>query len=336
MKTPLLYLAVSLLFLNACQQALEESVVPQSEQLALFDEFTQVFGEKYAMFESKGVNWEALAQEQRSKITMSTTEEELFDLMGEMVLQLRDGHTVLMDPKRNLARYYDYTKGYPQNFSIDILNSQYVNASFQQVPEAQVTIGILDDNIGYLQIPTFEQVISEEMINWMLRELRDTRGLIVDVRQNSGGDPDGAARLAAHFTDQRVYIGKERFKTSPPPDGFTENPLFLYPSPTGERYLQPIVVLTNRRCFSATTTLIYYLNPLDHVTFIGGRTGGGSSGVADGTLSNGWYFSLSISEFVDWQGRYLDDGFDPDIEVQLNLNDPEKDELLERAMVELR
>ncbi len=94
--------------------------------------------------------------------------------------------------------------------------------------------------------------------------------------------------------------------------------------------------MTDRYCYSASTTFAYSTNPLSNVTFIGQRTGGGSGSVADGFLANGWHWSLSTSEFIDHLGNHLDDGFDPDIPVLLDLDDNTKDEVIERAILELQ
>ena len=84
------------------------------------------------------------------------------------------------------------------------------------------------------------------------------------------------------------------------------------------------------------TTFLYSTAPIARFKTIGQRTGGGSGSVADGYLANGWYWSLSTSEFIDHLDRHLDDGIDPDISVALDLNDMTKDEIIERAILELQ
>ena len=69
---------------------------------------------------------------------------------------------------------------------------------------------------------------------------------------------------------------------------------------------------------------------------MGQRSGGGSGSVADGYLANGWYWSLSTSEFIDAKGRHLDDGVDADIPVALDLTDTTKDEVMEAAILDLQ
>ncbi len=54
--------------------------------------------------------------------------------------------------------------------------------------------------------------------------------------------------------------------------------------------------------------------------------------MADGYLANGWKYSLSTSEFIDWEGRHLDDGFEPDIKVDMDLKVKDKDEIIEKAL----
>lgn len=222
--------------------------------------------------------------------------------------------------------------GFPKNLNEDLVKL-YLKGDVKTQGDG-LSYTTLDENIGYIVYRDFEKEVTNEMMDAMLTDLKDTKGIILDVRGNGGGDPSNAARMASHFADKKVLTGFERFKTGPGENDFTDSQVYLSPS-TGVNYTKPLMMLTNRGCYSATTTLAYHLNPLDHVTFIGGRTGGGSGSVADGYLANGWYYSLSTSEFIDHEGMHLDDGFDPDILIDLDEMDMTKDEIIERAIEEI-
>ncbi len=323
-------------FLSSCEKAFLEPS-PNGENTVVFDEFWNLFNEKYAMFEVKNVDWKAVYDTKKALVTETTTKEELFEIMSDMVLLLKDGHTEIEDTERDLVRSYDILNGAPINTDLEILIA-HLNTikteDFQTFMQDNSVYTLLDGNIGYIQIPTFDVELTEEEINTMLTHFKDTKGLIIDVRDNTGGDPAGAALLASHLTDKEESTGLERFKTGPGQADFSDSPAFNKPS-GGTRYTKPIKVLTNGLCFSATTTFIYQTNPSSHVTFIGSRTGGGSGSVADGLLSNGWKYALSTSEFIDYEGRHLDNGFDPDIEVWLDENTTDIDEVLQKAIDEL-
>ncbi|MEE9439868.1 MAG: hypothetical protein V3V14_12755 [Saprospiraceae bacterium] len=94
--------------------------------------------------------------------------------------------------------------------------------------------------------------------------------------------------------------------------------------------------MTDRGCFSATTSFIYSVDPIEQIKTIGQRTGGGSGSVTDGFLLMVGIGVLSTSEFFDYKGRHLDDGVEPDNPVVLDLEDMTKDEVLEAAILELK
>lgn len=337
MKKYIFSLIIISFLITSCEKVFVESPSNGNDNQELFDEFWNIFNEKYAMFEFKGVDWQAEYDQIQPTIGTNTSKEELFEIMGGMVQQLRDGHSDLTDLNRDSTKGFDILKGAPINYDFEIWQN-YISTlrtrELQFFQDENSVYTTLTEDIGYIFIPTFNMDIPEEKINDILTQLKDTKGLIIDVRMNTGGLPDVATRLAAHFTDKEIVTGFERFKIGPGAEEFKNSPANSIPA-DGEIYTKPVMVLTNGLCYSATTTFIYQTNPLDNVTFIGSRTGGGSGSVADGFLSNGWKYSLSISEFIDHEGRHLDDGFDPDIEVFLDEGNIGVDEVIQRAIEEI-
>lgn len=326
-----LFAIALLLGTTSCEKiALEPN--PSVDNLSVYDEYWKIFNEKYAMFEFKNVDWDEVKNLTRPLVDNTISQDSFFSILASMTITLRDGHTVLIDYEKSIGGFFDLGAGFPKNLN-DTLVSLYLKGDVKTQGDG-LSYVILDQNIGYITYRDFEKEVTNEMMDAMLTDLKDTKGIILDVRGNGGGDPSYAALMASHFADKTMSSGFERFKTGPDKNDFTDSPATVEPS-TGVNYTKPVMVLTNRGCYSATTTLIYSLNPYEHVKFIGGRTGGGSGSVADGYLSNGWYYSLSTSEFIDHEGRHLDDGFDPDIMIDLDETDMTKDEIIERAIEEI-
>lgn len=306
---------------------------PQTDNISIFEEFYKVIDEKYAMLEFKGVNWKNEYQTYRDKVNNEITDDSLFSVLGEMILKLRDAHTLLEDYENNRYAIYDNESGFLKNLDQEIIDKYYLNENVQTQGDG-FRYKILDDNVGFIEYRDFDMKVKDKMMNDLLNDLKDTKGIILDVRGNGGGDPYYAYLMASHFADKETYVGFERFKTGPKADDFTDSKIYLSPS-DGTNYTKPVMVLTNRQCFSATTTLIYYLNPFSHITFVGALTGGGSGSVFENVLANGWNYSLSSSEFIDWEGSHLDDGFEPDITVELDISVRTKDEIIDRAIFEI-
>jgi len=338
-------LKISILFLlilfSSCEKALMDSV-PETDSFAIFDEYSKLVKEKYAMLEFKDVDITSLENSLRSQITDQTTENELFEIIGQITLSLRDGHSSLVDniADPTIAAQFDFLEGYSPGIDLEILNGYVDTLNKLYVGESDIVRlvwGVLPQNnsIGYIWVPSWNREISDSEIEQVFSDLKETKGLIFDQRMNTGGDPILATKFASYFIDEPLYTGFERFKTGPEMNDFSDSHFTLQPSRNPNTYLKPVMALTDRNVYSAATTFLYSLDPLERVKTVGQITGGGSGSVADGFLANGWYWSLSTSEFIDANGRHLDDGVEPDIPVVLNLDDKTKDEVIERAIMEL-
>ncbi len=345
-----IYLLIALIFtISSCEKAFMEPN-PETDKKAIFNEYVTLVKEKYAMLTYKNVDIDELASTIGATIDESTSETELFQKLGIITLALKDGHSDLSKgdgEDENIQ--YNFLEGYPPAFDLEILSNNYIGKTIN--PEINVlqpendkdvvlaAYGALpqDQEIAYLWVPSWDVEISEDQIERIFASFSNAKGLIFDIRQNTGGDPSLATKFAAYLANgEDIYTGFERFKTGPNPNDFSDSKVYLKPANSDVRFTKPVVVLTDRYCYSASTTFAYSTNPIGNITFIGQRTGGGSGSVADGFLANGWKWSLSTSEFIDHLGNHLDDGIDPDIPVELDLDDTSKDELIERAILELQ
>ncbi|MCE7996179.1 MAG: S41 family peptidase [Roseivirga sp.] len=329
---PIIALASLLLLWSTACEELAFEPQPESTNVQVYEEFWRVFSEKYAMFEAKGVDWQNVYANTRLQVDNTISEDSLFSVLSSMTLSLSDAHTTLINPESGDQAFFDLEVGFPENLDEELISNTYLQGNEKRL--GGFIYSMLPGNIGYIIFRDFESVITDEEVDLILTEFEDTKGIILDVRGNTGGDPFGAGKLASHFTNHEVYAGFERFKTGPGSTDFSDSRFTLEPT-EGITYTKPVMVLTNRLCYSATTTLLYLMDPMPNVTFVGGRTGGGSGSVADGQLINGWYYSLSVSEFIDARDRHLDDGVDPDILVELDPSIPNRDEIIERAIQEL-
>lgn len=345
----LLFITIS--FFSSCEKVFMKPN-PETDNLSIFDEYSTLVKEKYAMLDFKGVNIQQLSDSIRATITDDLTEQELFAKLAIITTRLRDGHSDLSRTPENDADTlnifagFDMSAGYPSGLDINILIENYLNPSInpnmkylwlEDSSDIRVIYGTLaqDSEIGYVWIPSWNHEISDDEIEAIFQAVKNTKGLIFDMRFNTGGDPSLATKFAARFTDQAIYTGFERFKTGPDAGDFSDSPVTLQPF-DGTKYLKPVRVLTDRFVYSASTTFLYSTAPITRFQTIGQRTGGGSGSVADGYLANGWKWSLSTSEFIDHLDRHLDDGIEPDIAVLLDLDDTTKDEVVERAILELQ
>ncbi len=347
MKNKILFIIGLIFFTTVSCEKIFMKPKPKTTPTAIFDEYTKLVREKYGMLTFKQVNINHLSDSLRVFVNDDMTEDSLFNVLGVITRRLKDGHTLLRSYApvgKELTRvaFFNIGKGYPVSFHQGILDNIYIHAGMTKLSKDRAIYGRLtqDTDIAYLRIASFEVDITDAELETMFTSFSGAKGLIVDVRNNGGGSPNLATKIAAYFTSNEIYIGYENFKVGPSENDFSKSFANLKPSSSSNKFLNPVAVLTDRGVYSATTTFCYSTNPLSNVKFIGQRTGGGSGSVADGYLANGWHWNLSISEFVgvDDAGneQYLDNGFEPDITVLLDTLVTSQDEIIERAILELQ
>ena len=193
---------------------------------------------------------------------------------------------------------------------------------------------VFEDNIAYIYCGSFQSGIGEGNLDEVLNKLAICDGLIIDVRNNSGGNLTTAEKLAARFTNEKVLVGYMSHKTGPGHNDFsTPKAVWLEPSLDRVRWQKQAVVLTNRRSFSATNDFVNRMKILPKVTIIGDKTGGGSGLPFSSELPNGWSVRFSASPMYDADMQHLEFGIDPDIKVNMSSEDMQRnvDTIIEAA-----
>jgi C-terminal processing protease CtpA/Prc len=79
--------------------------------------------------------------------------------------------------------------------------SMRVGASGGTAPQPRRDSGLIDGDVGYLRLAIMDDAAVREVATWMPR-FRETRGLIVDVRGNSGGSRDALRALFPYVMSQ--------------------------------------------------------------------------------------------------------------------------------------
>jgi hypothetical protein len=342
-KSIYLILVLAMVGLFSCEKMIMKPN-PETSNIAVFNEYAKLVKEKFGMLEYKGLDIDHLKDSIGATITEDLNEDELFDKLAIITRKLRDGHSSI--EKEDTLYYYEFYEGYPPGIDREILLNYYIGKDVapdiiwvrdKETGETKYIYGHMpqSSDIGYLRVGSWMSVISKEEIEKIFATFKNDKGLIFDLRDNGGGDPMLSTQMASYFTDKEIYLGHEQFKIGPGKNDFVSSDIYLKPSGSANAFLKEVMVLTDIWCFSATTTFMYSLNPLDHISFVGQKSGGGAGSVADGHLANGWKWDLSVSEFIDLNGNHWDEGHEPDIAVALDTTITDKDEVIERALLEL-
>ena len=273
--------------------------------------------------------WNDAYAKYRPRVHDGMTPAQLFEVLCDMLSELRDGHVNLYSAS-DVGRYWSWHEDYPANFS-DSLQRAYLGTDYRIA--GGLYYKILDDNIGYVYYGSFSSGIGEGNLDEVMHYLRLCDGLIMDVRDNSGGTLTYAERLAARFTNEKRLVGYIAHKTGTGHNDFsTPEAEYLEPS-NGIRWQKKAVVLTNRSCYSATNTFVRDMRECPLVTVMGDRTGGGSGLPFSSELPNGWSVRFSACPMYDANMQQIEFGIEPDIHVSLTSEDMSrgKDTMIETA-----
>jgi hypothetical protein len=342
-----IFLIVFSLALVSCEKIVMNPE-PRTDNLSIFNEYAKICIEKYALGEVKGVDLVELADSIRPFVTDNLSEKELFDLMGIFVERMQEGHTSLrtIEFDADFLKTYYYFLGYPSAYNFLIVRDEYygvdANPDVQIIaPENdlfELQYGFLpqDKEIGYIRILSFNMTISDDQLETMMAYLKDSKGLIIDVRGNFGGFIELVGRLCGYFTTTEVKVGTNYIKNGPGENDFAATEMKLEPSGSPYTYSKPVAVLHDRVTFSAGSLFCLAMKALPNVTTIGQIYGGGTGNIVDGFLANGWKWTVSTSNFVDLQSRPTDPGIEADIPMTINPADTITDAIIERAITELQ
>lgn len=331
MKKPLYTLLIYVLTFSftGCIDVEEYNDDPQGN----FEALWHIIDEQYCFLDYKaeeyGLDWDEVYDRYSKDIVSNMTDKDLFNVFDRMLAELRDGHVNLYTGF-DVARYWDWYEDYPQNFS-DSIQRIYLGKDYHIA--SGMKYKVLDDNVGYVYYESFSDAVGEGNLSDMLQELSICKGLIIDVRNNSGGQLTNASKIASRFTNEKILTGYICHKTGPGHSDFSEPyPVYLEPS-NHLRWQKPVCVLTNRSAYSATNDFVNTMNQLDNVTIVGDKTGGGSGLPFSSELPNGWSIRFSASPMFDPQMNQLEFGIEPDVKVDMSSEDmdQEKDTIIERA-----
>lgn len=324
---PTLLFSIALL-LASCVREEEFENTPNGNLEALWT----LMDEHYCFFDLKekelGVNWDEVHQRYAKQVPSKIGTEQLFQVMGNMLGELRDGHVNLLSAFDN-ARNWSWKEDYPTNFS-DTLLRRYLGTDYRISSGMQYRK--LDDNIGYIRCASFDYTFGEGNLNEILLYLAPCNGLIIDIRSNGGGKLTSAEALASRFTNKELLVGYMQHKTGKRHNDFSAmEEQHLHPSPN-LRWQKKVVVLTNRGVYSAANEFTKYMRACGAI-IVGDHTGGGAGMPFSSELPNGWSVRFSACPMFDANRNSTEQGLEPDVHVSLSDADFAKgmDTLIEYA-----
>jgi len=224
-----------------------------------------------------------------------------------------------------------------------------------------IKIKILNDSVGYIHLAScqsnYRRTIDSVFISW-IPQLKNCKGLIVDVRGNRGGSTQTWLMMAAclndsvnnhgtHFSRKHVPTYKMWGRTYEPYNDYylgtameeIRNSPITTNIPDNMKLRQPLIILSNSFVGSATEWFLALMKEEGRATIIGSPSAGCLTEPMVIPLSGDLSAFIAVKKYVNPDGSQSNTtGILPDIEIQRNHKEylKGKDNVLERAIEELR
>lgn len=322
----------SIVLIAGCEKIMEPKA-PQDSPSAIFEHLWTDVHNRYSFFEEKEIDWEAIKEMYRPLIHEDMDPYELFDILGNMLAELQDGHVNLLSTF-NRSRNWSWYEAFSLYYDEQLIYDAYLKTDYRIIgPFHAQTV----DSMLYVNYRSFERTVEEQHMDEIIRLMQFHDGLIIDVRSNGGGSSQNGHAIASRLTHEEQIYARQRFKTGPGRTDFTPWASLKINPHSGDKYLGKVAVLTNRRSYSAATFFAQMMRTLPQVRLFGDQTGGGGGIPVFAELPNGWTYRFSASQTIDLDGEQLEFGVPVD-ELLTNPMDsmPGKDHFIEAAIIWLK
>lgn len=318
MKKRIVYVSFGLLILFFIGTSCESNDFDfENNPKGNFEALWTILDRNYCFFDYKKIDWGEIRIKYGERVTNNMSNDALFKLMAEMLSELKDGHVNLIS-SHDVSRYWSWREDYPPNFEYSIVEN-YLSTDYSI--SSSMKYKILEDNVGYIYYGSFSNDVSNSGFSQILNRMSICNGIILDVRDNGGGSLTNVDRIASRFFNERTLVGYISHKIGEGHNDFSD----LYPkymdSSNSLRYQKPLIVLTNRGCYSATNEFVSTIKHAHNVMVVGDKTGGGSGFPFSSELPNGWSVRFSTSPTFNANKEHIEFGVEPDVRLDMKFED---------------
>jgi C-terminal processing protease CtpA/Prc len=170
-------------------------------------------------------------------------------------------------------------------------------------------------NVGYLKFNMFAPTdVCGSVATREITPLADVDALIIDLRDNGGGDPDMVRYVASYVFSRRTHINDIWTRR-----GNRTEEFWTLAEVPGKRLKDetPVYVLTSSRTFSGGEEFTYDLKMQHRATIVGETTGGGAHPVSGHRIDDHFMIGVPFARAINpishanWEGI----GVEPDVKV---------------------
>lgn len=311
--------------ITGCESLL---VKPATENLKMedFEAAWNRINEVYPFLDFKKLDWDSIYTVYKPQFEAARGDE-FYLVFHEFLSELKDGHVYYrVDGGGKIYPYYPQRHIKDRHGYNPFVIRSYFDTELIVTESKVAEYGITADNIGYVFISGFHDNYLINEFAGILGYLKETTGLIIDIRQKRGGSYDNVEAVVTCFMTEplerpRLFLLHE-FIDLPP---FEPSGSFIYTN--------PVVVLINGSTFSAGELTTEIMRQLPQVTVVGDTTGGGgvasSNGrpehVGDFTLPSGKIIYVGTGYFERYDGEVIEwNGIPPDVRIEQTGADADK------------
>lgn len=189
-----------------------------------------------------------------------------------------------------------------------------------------INFEILDGNIGLLTVKSFQDSdFNNSEFDKLYPKVLGTDALVIDIRDNGGGNSQHADYLISHFSNQPIPQGSwssplyiaAHASWNYPKEWYRYTPNPIQPIEGKEIYQKPIVLLVNSTTFSSAENLCVSFKGANRGNIIGTPTGGSTGNPIFIDLGCGIGCRICTKHELDAFGNeFIGIGIQPDILVE--------------------
>ena len=303
--------------------------VKSGMQAEKFGMFYEMFQENYAFQELYGVSLSEVYETLQKSVTKETSDQALFNYMGELVSNLKDGH-IAIDWNEESFSPADYIPEWISdvkqvNVLATLIQERYV-MNYKKFNNCPIRYGVLSEQIGYIVIhgmgveslnitgstkKAMDQIISE------FNE-KGIKKIAMELRFNNGGFDAASLCIAGYFTNKKYLAYKKQAFTKGEYTPLQE----VYVKPQSITYEGEVYILTSGITISAAETFLRGMlaNPEHRVTIVGERTAGFYSDAIPRSLPDGFSYSLSNEVYYWYNDEMVEgQGIVPDVIIPVSM-----------------
>ena len=206
-----------------------------------------------------------------------------------------------------------------------IIETSVFRIHLDKSKKPSITFTKLGMEVGLLTIDNFVDDNYKDLFDSIYPKILLTKGLIIDVRKNGGGNNDQCSYILSHFIDKTVLGSKSKTRQTIsafiawgfPESWYEISPEKISPIEGKNKYLKPLVVLTSAQTFSAAEDFVVMFNNSKRGITIGSTTGGSTGMPYFFNLPGGGSARICTKRDCFPNGKeFVGIGIKPDIEIQ--------------------